>query len=277
MFFLRKHKQKKDQGAGLVFRWRGARRHHAGKILALLLSLGFFAFSAYAIRVEGLRTPLLTKQTGKVVMLSAEDPHCRRLLEQVEDRSPFPFRWDPALDAMTMGRISDATDLLGGRVWDYQPLMVQLPEAEGLMGLPSIFEENSRFFDSCVNEWDDASGGGQHFSTKRPNGDLRVIAQFVADQEMRDRLPTGELPLPNDLIVDEWFGHSFRFLLGVDSLGVVRGCLPLSSESMEVVKPTEKQKFLAAWLRKTGFKPSDQVGGGVSIGVLELKIEAIEE
>lgn len=276
MFFVSKKKQRRDQGAGLVFRWRRARRHHAGKVLAMLLTLGFFGFAAYAIQVEGLRNPLQTKRTSVVVMLTDDDPNCQWLLLQVEERAPFPLRWDPASDPETMGRVKAATSLLEGRVWDYRPSMAQLPENEERLTLPSIVESGSRLFLDTVDtsnralDEDDSSPG-------RLRGDLRVRAQVVADPEIRGRLPSGEFPLPRDLIADEWFGHSFRFLLGIDALGVVRGCLPLSGGSLEVVKPTEQQKFLAAWLRRTTFKASDHDESGVKIGVLELHIEARDE
>lgn len=276
MFFLRKHKQQKDQGAGLVFRWRGARRHHSGKILAFFLALGFFGLSAYAIRVEGLRAPLLTKRTGKVVMLNDDDPHCQALLLQVEDRSPFPFRWDPAFDAATMGRITAETALLDGPVWDYLPAMAQVPEGKGVMPLPSISQEGSRFFNGNGDRWNEFSGGSA-VSLARPSGDLRVSVQILADQDLRASLPTAEILFPSGVIPDDWFGHSFRFLVGVDAFGVVRGCLPLSGSSMEVAKATEKQKMLAVLLRRMTFKASDDEEGAVRIGVLELQIEALQE
>lgn len=270
MLFLRHKRQRRDQGAGLVFRWRGARRHRSGQVLAFIMTSSFFAFFAYALSVDGLKEPMLTKRTGEVVLLNEGDPHCERLLLQVEERSPFPLRWDPAFDLQTMGRIHSATSELEGRVWDYRPAMMSLPDNEGLSKLPSISEEGCRgsgFYTGRVNAWMETverEGGG--------NKNLRVSARVVADQAIQSRLPDGELPLPNDLIADEWFGKSFRFLVGVDSLGVVRGCLPLSGGSMEVSKPTEKQKLLAAWLRRTALKASEKEA--VTVGVLELQIEA---
>ena len=270
MFFLRHKRQRRDQGAGLVFRWRGARRHRIGQVLALVVTTSFFTFFVYVVRVEGLKEPLLTKRTGEVVMLNESDPHCELLLLKVEERSPFPVRWDPAFDADTMDRINAATRELEGRVWDYRPAMVALPDNRELSKLPSISEEGAsglRFYKGGRAEWlEAAESGGKIY------GNLRVSAQMEGDSAIQSRLPEGELPFPNDLIADEWFGKSFRFLVGIDSLGVVRGCLPLSGESMEVSNPTEKQKLLAAWLRRTVFKASEN--DLVTVGVLELQIEA---
>lgn len=274
MFFWRHKKQRRDQIAGLVFRWRGARRHHAGKILALFFTTVFFAFSAYALRVEGLRAPLLTKRTGEVVLLSENNPHGERLMLQIEERSPFPLRWDPAFDKETMGRVAATASRLEGRVWNYSPALRPLPKSSQAVGLPSVSEGRAGFFVSEDRPWQDFSGSGDVSSTGF-RGDLSVSALLVAHDGIKARLPSAELPLPGGVIADEWFGQSFRFLMNIDANGVVRGCLPLSGGSMEVAKPTEKQKLLVAWLHRTPFRPS--VDGGDSVGVLELQIEAREQ
>lgn len=272
MFFLNKKKQLRDQGAGLVFRWRKARRHHSGKILALLITSGFFAFSGYAIVVEGLRSPLLTKRTGEIVMLREDDPYCQNLMLQIEERSPFPQRWDPAFDGVTMGRVQAASRQIEGRVWDYKPSMIPLPVSENNVSLPSIGEEGGGFFAGVNSPWKDPSVGDGHI---KDHGEINVSALIVADKQIHALLPEGELSLPGNVIADEWFGLSYRFLVGIDPHGVVRGCLPLSGGSMEVAKPTDKQKLLAAWLRRMTFKPSPDDSG--TIGVLEIQIQAREK
>lgn len=274
MYFLRHKKLNRDRGAGLVFRWRGARRHHTGKVVAMLLTIGLFAFSAYALRVEGLRAPLLTQRQGEVVILDEENPFCQKLMFQIEDSSPFPVRWDPAFDPDTMGRLGEATALLEGGVWDYQPELMAMPEPQTTVGLPSIFEGRGDFFSNTGRQWRDLSDDSMKTSSGIGEA-VRVTALIIADKEMRDLLPEAGLPLPAGLIGDEWFGQSFRFLIGVDSKGVVRGCLPLSGGSMEVAKPTEKQKLLAAWLRRSNFNPSERESR--TIGVLEIQMEARTE
>jgi len=209
-------------------------------------------------------------------MLHENDPDSERLLLRVEECSPFPLRWDPAFDPETMGRINTATSLLSGRVWDYRPSLVEVPQRKVSLQLPSISEDKRSFFLNASQDWGDSSDG-MSIPAERSFVDLRVSAKIVADKEIQARLPLAEFPLPADLIGDEWYGRSFRFLVGVDSLGVVRGCLPLSGSGMDVVKPTERQKFLSAWLLRTPFKASNDIGSPTSIGVLELQIEAREE
>ena len=69
MYFIRKKKHKRDQDAGLIFHWRGFRKHHSGKIVAMILACGLFAFSVYAIKVETIRSPLQSKREGVVVVV----------------------------------------------------------------------------------------------------------------------------------------------------------------------------------------------------------------
>ncbi|NWK56895.1 hypothetical protein HW115_14825 [Verrucomicrobiaceae bacterium N1E253] len=272
MFFLRHKKQKRDRGAGLVFRWRGAKRHHASKVYAFLLSAGFFSFAVYALRVEGLRSPLLTKRTGDVVLLNEGNPYCASLMLQIEERSPFPLRWDPAQDVETMGRIGSAAMALEGRVWDYRPALAEVPEPLPSTALPSVVVRGASLFDGLIADEVD----GSEPEVRHPDlQDLVLSAEMSADASLQSVIPAGPLPLPRDLIADEWFGQSFRFLIGVDARGVVRGCLPLSGGNMEVAKPTAKQKWLAAWLRRTPFLASREPGG--HIGVLEVEIKARQE
>ena len=272
MLFWSHKKQSRDQIAGLVFRWRAARRHHAGKVVALFLSSVFFAFVIYALRVEVLRAPLLTKRTGEVLMLNPDNPYCAMLMLQVEERSPFPLRWDPAFDLETMGRIAVMTNKIEGRVWTYQPGMHTLPEVADSVGLPSVFEAGDAGFVSLRSSWSDFDGRN---SIDGQRGGVNLRALMVAGDSIRARLPSSELSLPGGMIADEWYGQSFRFLMSIDANGVVRGCLPLSGSSMEVSKPTEKQKLLSAWLRRIVFTPSRD--GVASMGVLEFQIEAREE
>ena len=199
MYFLRHKKLSRDRGAGLVFRWRGAKRHHTGKIVALLLTVGFFAFSAYALRVEGLRQPLLTQRQGELVILNEENPFCQKLMFQIEDRSPFPVRWDPAFDFDTMGRLGEATALLDGGVWDYQPELVAMPEQQATMALPSIFEGRGVFFSNTGRLWQDLSDDSMQTSAGL-GAAVRVAALIVADKEIRELLPEAGLLLPADLL-----------------------------------------------------------------------------
>ena len=243
-------------------------------MLALALTSLFFGFVVYAVKVEGLRDPLLTRRTGEVVLLTEETAYGQNLMLQVESKIPFPTRWDPAFDEDTMGRIEAGIERLLGSVLPYRSPLQPLPPIHESRGLPSVFKEQSGFFLGSVDQWEGLKKSW-HVSPDATQDDLQISVLMVADEDIEKRLPTGELLLPDHLITDESFGQSFRFLVGIDSLGVVRGCLSLSGGSMEVVKPTERQKLLAAWLRHMMFRPVE--GNSLMIGVIELQIEAREK
>lgn len=271
MFFLRKKRQHRDRLAGLVFRWRGSKRHHTGKFIALASCSAFFAFLVYAVEVEGVRPPLLTKRTGQVVMLHEADPRISHVMMQIENQSPFVIRWDPAFDQEAMGRIDTATSLLEGRVWDYQPTMMPLPERQETNELPPLVGGQSGLLDASYNQWRWA-GSREEGAYSVAGSEVAVSAILTGDPEVESIIATRQMQLPIEMIADEWFGQTFRYLIEVDATGVVRSCLPVSGGSMEVAKPTRKQQLLALWLRQTRFQAHRKTSG--LMGVIEVEIQA---
>lgn len=275
MLFLRKKRQKRDQEAGLIFQWRGARKHHTGKFIALMIATGLFAFSVYALKIESIKPPLLSKRKGVVIMLDEDNPKYRKLMSklmmQIEDRSPFPVRWDPVFDRAILARIEDGVDQLGGVQWQYQAELVPMPVEQQSSGLASIIEPRDGLLGRVMNDWSEvgmAAGDGVP-------GDLLIRAKVQAGGAIATRLPGDELPIPADLVADDSFGQSFRFMLEIDASGIVNGCLPLPGGTMDAVKTTDRQRKLAAWLRTQRFRPADH--DGLATGQLELQIEASRE
>ncbi len=268
MYFLRKRRERRDQEAGLIFRWRGAKRHHTGKLIALMMAASFFAFSVYAIRIDVGQETSLSKRAGTVFMINEDDPHAYQLLVQIEERSPFPRRWDPAYDHDTMGRIRDSANLLAGYVSGYHPELQPLPTAEEGGVLPSVIKPSSALTGETLRSWELAQGEGQV-----SRGDIYVQARITADKDITERLPNQSLSLPRALVAEEWYGQTYRFYISVNDRGVVTDCLALSGESLEALKPMEKEKLLAAWLRSQ--RLASAAGSPVVRGVLELQIEAL--
>lgn len=271
MLFSRKKRQKRDREAGLIFRWRGARRHHTGKILALMITVGVFGFFIYAVRIDADQSPPVSQRTGTVFMINDDDPNCYQLLVQIEERSPFPRRWDPAYDTATMGRVERRVGRLTGKTWTYSPRLIPLPAVDDGRRLPSVVEPGSALLGHSLRTWELADDGAE----QRPGAEVLVFARLAADGPLRQRLPEGRLVLPRALAEENWYGQTLRFLIGVDENGVVESCLSLSSETMELVKPSEREKQLSAWLRTRSFKRSP--GQPLLRGVLELQIEALRK
>lgn len=277
MHFLRKNRQKRDRDAGLVFHWRGARKYYLGKVMALIMAVGLFSFAVYALKIEGLKPPLMPNREGVVIMLNEDDPYCRNLMMQVEERSPFPVRWDPAYDAGSMARIKGGVEKIVGAVWQYDAELLPQPVDKEEDDLASIIEPGRGLLGGMVDNW----GRGGSMATvdegvELPDGELVISMRVRAGGSLGGRFSGDELPMPVDLVEEDWLGQSFRFMLRVDEDGTVRDCLPLTGGTVDVVKMTNRQKTLAAWLRGQRFKRSG-VGGGDAVGEVELQIEAMRE
>ena len=270
MFFLRKRREKLDQEAGLIFRWRGSKQYHVGKLLALVLASVFFVFAVYAIRIDvGSVTPL-SKRTGKVFMINENDPNSFQLLVQIEDRSPFHRRWDPAHDHETMGRVRSKVDSLAGYMQEYKPELRVLPVTRVDRELPSVLQSGGSLTGDAVRTWSLAGNG-----IESARGPVFVRARITADKKIAQRIGGRSLSLPSELIAEEWYGQTYSFLISVDEKGVITDCLPLSGESLEVMKPMKKEKLLARWLRSQRLEPA--AGNSVLRGKLELHIEALRK
>ena len=272
MFFLRKRKQKRDREAGLVFHWRGAKKHHLGKFIALMVAGSCFAFAAYAIRIEGPKPPLVSKRKGTLIFINENDPNCRRLMLQVEAQSPFPARWDPAYDLVTRDRVAAMAEKVMGEPWEYQAELKLLPpRAQDTFGLTSILEPRAGLLAGMMHTWPQNLDSAEVVG----GGDLFVRGSIRVSGELSERLMKQEWILPANLVSEDWFGQSFRFMVGVDSKGIVRSCVSLPGGSMGVVRVTDRQEELAVWLRAQRFKSVDKEG--MVFGELELQIDATRE
>ncbi len=273
MYFIRKKKHKRDQNAGLIFHWRGFRSHHSGKLIAMLLASAFFAFSVYAVKVETMRSPLQSKQEGVVILLSPDDPKVRSLMLQVEYKSPFPSRWDPAIDEEVVTRISSARDVLEEPLWRYEMQLQPMPVMDRSPNLISITQSAPELFDVMPNHWQESAVSEDFVAGKRPNIQVRV----VASEQLKARIVGNKLELPNKLIIDEGYGQIFRFQIALDAAGFVSNCTPLPGGTVDTIKITDRQRDLAAWLRAQRFSDGGEEAPKMMVGQLELQIEALSQ
>lgn len=273
MYFTRKKKHERDQEAGLIFHWRGFRKHHLGKMIALLAVCLFFAFSAYAIKIEGIKAPLLSKKKGVVIMLNESDPHCQSLMLQFEERSPFPVRWDPVSDQEVLMRVNEEKALLQGTLWEYKLALKPMPEDKSSNGLASIVDAHDALWGGVYNQWIKADAVSELVMPRN----LLIKARVLTTGKLESRVLGEELALPLDLVSDDGFGQVFRFQIGLDASGFVVTCVPLPGGTTDVTKITDRQKKLAAWIRSQRFGAAEQESTGIVAGQLELQIEVIRE
>ncbi len=269
MYFLRKRKQARDRDAGLVFVWRGARRHHSSKVLAIMLAVGICAFSVFAVRVEGPKPPLLSQRKGVVIMLNEGDAKSRFLMLQIEANSPFPVRWDPAFDTRTMDRLEKQLAKLSDDHPVYHPKLLPLPEQVVEDQLASILDLTQIPLENETHDlplYDERS--------LPLSGDLKITAKITAQGVLGQRLSQEGLMIPEELMDDDVFGQTFPFLIALDSQGGVQSCIPLLGGSTGSATVTDLQDKLAAWLFRQRFKSGTQ---SVLSGSCLLHIKALRE
>lgn len=274
MLFFKKKKQKRDREAGLVFRWRGVRKHHLGKFVALGFAASLFVFLAYSVRIEGMEQRLLSKETGTVIYLDPDDSAIRKLMFDIEEQSPFPARWDPAQDRAHLTKISNMVNEVVGKPWMYEAELIPVPmKGDTSSSLASIVDTNTGLLSGLRNDWQDTE-----VSPELPVvGDLFVRAHLRASRGLADRLNHQEWSLPAHLVSEDWFGQSFRFLVSIDSEGVVRSCLLLPGGSMGVIRAGERQQELGVWIRGQRFKQQRDQEEPLVTGELELQMDATRE
>ena len=210
-----------------------------------------------------------------MVVLSPDDPVVRELLVQVEERSPFPARWDPAMDEEVVTRILTTRNELEGALWAYEMKLEPLPTMDRSHGLISITESGSELFNVMPNQWREAEARDGFVARKKPLIRVRVLAS----NELKSRISGDQLELPNKLVVEEGYGQIFRLQVALDSAGFVSNCTPLPGGTIDALQITDRQKDLAAWLRAQRFSDDGGGGGGdgMVVGQLELQIEALSQ
>lgn len=277
MSFFRKKRQQRDRDAGLVFAWRGGKKHHLGKILALMIAVGFFSFAVYAVKIDVVKPPRMPQREGVVFMIDESLPECQDLLLKIEAMSPFPKRWDPAKDQEAMARVDDSLKQLTGEIWSYQPAYEKMPALESSTALPSVIDDHTLLMPELADNWQEATNGPVSLTKEPP----LVQAQLVASGALKDRLLQSNYALPIGLGTEDSYGQSFTFSVSVDQDGTVSTCMPLLGSQLGVSKPSEQQQELVNWIKKLTFKPSAEIStdgksAAIIFGKLTITIEAIK-
>lgn len=242
-------------------------------MIALVMACGLFAFSVYAIKIETIRSPLQSKQEGVVFVLNEDNPGAAKLLMQVEENSPFPARWDPAVDDEVQRRIAEDKNQLEGELWTYEMRMAQLPLKSKTSELPSITDAYDDLLFGSADKWRAYGANNGFLDQDEPVIRVRVMA----GDQLKPRISGDQLQLPNELIIDEGYGQIYRFQIALDSAGFVSNCTPLPGGTTDTLIISDRHKDLASWLRSQRFREDEQEGAGMIVGEVELQIEALRE
>ncbi|MGB2403082.1 MAG: hypothetical protein ACPIA7_06685, partial [Akkermansiaceae bacterium] len=208
---------------------------------------------------------------GVVILLRPDDPIVRDLLLQVEYKSPFPSRWDPAIDKEVAARISMARDELEDPLWSYEIQLQPLPDVDRSPSLISITQSAPELFDVMPRHWQEPAVTQEFEASESPVIQVRV----VASEQLKPRIVGNKLELPNKLIIDEGYGQIFRFQIALDAAGFVSNCTPLPGGTVDTIKITDRQRDLASWLRAQRFTEGGDEAPPMVVGQLELQIDAL--
>lgn len=268
MFFSRKKKLLKDREAGLVFNWRESRGSSFAKIMAFVCVALGFSFVMYALKIDGVRERMLSKREATVEILNADDLNSRGLMTLVEQRSPFPPRWDPAYDLDVSFRVARGLEAMLNDDRSYDAVLQPMPEEEVSDQLVSVIEsDGGMFFKGFVNRATENTAALEESSEL-----LRLEVFISADEVLGGRLLQVSYELPVDWISRDAFGQAYQFVVGLDSDGEVISCLPAVGGSVDSVKPAESQRQLGEWLRNLDFEPNKKAS--MVVGLLELELRA---
>lgn len=253
----------------MVFRWRGARKHHMGKFLALAIAVAIFAFAIPAVQLEELKTPVVSQSTASVIYIDEDSPLSRELVMQIWDKSPFPPRWDPAQDPETLQRVLATSDAISPRVHSYSPTLVPMPISTENDNLPSTVNPNAPLLPSRAAFWKSIAQSNDE--TTAPEA---VQAMFVMNTSaaLRERLPKNMTLPPAHLVTEEWLGQTFRFILTLTPRGTVGSVFPVQGGTLDEGQLSESQKALLTWIKAQHFTPHTSA----STGTIELQLKAIQ-
>lgn len=269
MFFSRKKKLIKDREAGLTFNWRGSRGYQWGKVMAFVISGGLFIFAVYALKIGGEQKSMSEKREAVVMVIDQLDPSNQALMMIVEQRSPFPPRWDPAYDVGVLKRVNEGLESMMGASSSYDTPLLPIPEESYAdYSVSNVRADDGLFYQEILQR-----EVPEALAASGSRGGLLRNISILESSALSSRLECLYHPLPDGLVSESSYGQSYEFIVGLDTKGEVFSCLPVTGGAMDTIKPSNSQRKLASWLRKQNYKAADDI----TVGMIELQIEAVRE
>lgn len=196
-----------------------------------------------------------SRESARIVILRADDPDTRELLDWARFHSPFPDRWDPTQEGRLAERMAEVTATLEERsAYEarLRPRLVEALEWE----LPGLMDDDPLARMSLGNR----KGPPSPVALKLP---VEVLSVGVSELAERWGVRTLEWDTEN---AKSLLGRSARFVVGVAPAGAVEFCL-LEKGISEVVDPQ-----LERWLRDQELAP-DAEAEEISWGVVRLQFQ----
>ncbi|GAA5495278.1 hypothetical protein Rhal01_01453 [Rubritalea halochordaticola] len=238
MFLSRRKKLTRDREAGMVFRWRGGLAgNRGGMTLAIFLTGGIFTLAFVGLNINVRKSKPLQRRVAKIMLVPEND---ERLSLWVDQKSPFPARWDPADDQEHLQRVEDELTLALATSSIRETEWREMPASQQRLTSPSIFKVAEQVLPEL-------SKGERELVPEAPIK-LQLDTEMLGD--LAKRRPTQIEAFEQDIPAEE-FGKQFRWFISLDREGNVVYLAPVEPGNGEF------SKLLENWLRGLKFKAAD--------------------
>lgn len=241
---------RRDEAAGLIFRWRVARGSRTRGLFAVLIATGLFALGASFIQVKGKTVRIEHRETARITILTAGQDSSRPWFEWARRNSPFLDRWEPEVDNALREHMAELEDELIARS-KYQPLLWPMPEITKEVPLPELFDPARPRLPPVKREMVRVIAP--------PTVEARVFTEVAGPLELRWENPSRPLhellpkagPEEEASRPRELLGLERRFLVIADPKGVVIFCQSLDPTESKLDAP------LSRWLHQQRLKADE--------------------
>lgn len=241
MSWFNKRKTTRDREAGLVFAWRVPHSSNGRMFIATVVIGLIVGAAATTVKVRVVPPPRVLERRASLQL--ADRSISATAFREVDERSPFPLRLDPA-------RIPQAKQLVASALQESCPLPESFrPE---LKEWPQ--EKKPRNLPAAVTGVQVLPPLPDHRAAPPNVSAIRLAPHLtVSDQELSARVPA---PLPpwNGEIDPKWAGKSFQVIAEVTDDGSIRTLMPVDP----AVEPWQREAQI--WLRKVRFEGPVQAG-----------------
>ncbi len=248
--------------AGMVFAWRVPGGSFGRMMIGVLVASGLFAGAASMVRLKGPKQREQARESARIVVLRANDPASRELLDWARIHSPFPDRWEPAPEGRLASMMAEVTEYLEEQSAYEARLRPRLVVPEKV-SLPGLIGDDLEI----AMALEESRSGAQPHAV-----DLPVKAISVAVNGLAKRWGRRSVDWERDNAA-ELMGSEARFMVGVTPEGRIEMCM-LVDKSKGLSKEADIE--MERWLRGQKAEP-DPEAGGLVWGMIRIRLEPTVE
>ena len=253
-------RRQRDVDAGLVFAWRVPGGSLGRLVFGVLVASGLFAGAASMVRIKGPTPREESREAARIVVLRADDPASRELLDWARFHSPFPDRWEPTGHGHLEARMRDLTEELE-EAGQYQARLRPRVVDPARSTLPGLMDLAARMIPPSR-----AGADGPRLVAV----DVPVEAVSVASDGLQERWGRRTADWEGD-DAQSLMGRQARFMVGVTPDGEVSTCLLIDGVGEDT------DLILENWLRRQVLLAEEGVSADLTWGMVRIQIQAKPE